>query len=234
MASPEALALSSFADIRLTASQQLLRSRSSVTLQGLQPILPGHSIVVPLDKVTRLCELPEDEMLDLWRATCQTEQELRKQLGSTASNWAVFDGWFAGQPVPHAHVHVVPRKAKDLEKNDQVYVALEQWTPSPRGISETPPAIEWPEDEVRKKRTSDEMAAEAQGYRMAMPGLGSFPEEQAFASHRIPGSHLFYASKSGQSVDTAPWHLAHFCFWRSSPSLMPTILPTHRCAATRR
>ena len=55
--------------------------------------------------------------------------------------------------------------------------------------------------------------------------------------------HNFWLSLAQQSVNTAPWHFAHFCFWRSSPSLMPTVLrlrvlptvlrvlPTHRCAA---
>ena len=56
-------------------------------------------------------------------------------------------------------------------------------------------------------------------------------------------THNFWLSLAQQSVNTAPWHFAHFCFWRSSPSLMPTVLrlrvlptvlrvlPTHRCAA---
>eukprot|EP00434_Breviolum_minutum_P012281 symbB.v1.2.010824.t2/scaffold711.1/size292957/5 len=305
-----------FAETRLTSHNQLLRSGSSVALQDLQPILPGHAVVVPVEKVTRLYELTDDAMLDLWRVTKLASEELRRQHGSTASNWAVFDGWLAGQPVPHAHVHVVPRKPKDLENNDEVYSALEHWTPSPTKDAETPPAIEWPADETRKKRTSiaamldfyravrqvvsrdvdadndsvaavadgapnalvavpvaseatanakakankgcgsrpltisepclglsrdfptslsayldtmslphtwgdeltlaamahlmlrpieacilsDEMALEAQGYRRAMAEHGSFPEEQAFASHRIPQSHLFYASESGLTV----------------------------------
>ncbi|CAK9095435.1 unnamed protein product [Durusdinium trenchii] len=167
-----------FGEMRLASGAVLLRSKSSVALQGLQPILPGHSVVVPWPSATRLCELSEDAM----------------KLESTASNWAVFDGWPAGQPVPHAHVHVVPRKPNDLEKNDQVYEALERWVPSSKGAA-CPPSIEWPEDEARRKRTGEEMAAEALSYRAVMPGSGSFPEEQAFASFQIPGSHIFYASE---------------------------------------
>ncbi|CAJ1331080.1 unnamed protein product [Effrenium voratum] len=189
----------SFAEMRLPVSAQLLRSGSSVALQGLRPILPGHCLVVPERPVPRLRDLPEDAMLDLWRTTLQANQQLLKQLGATASNWAVFDGWQAGQPVQHTHVHVVPRKPKDLERNDEVYEALERWKPSEAEGGEPPP-IAWPTDEARKKRDSEEMAAEAAGYRALLPGESSFPAEQAFASFRIPRSHLFYASPSGLTV----------------------------------
>ncbi len=36
------------------------------------------------------------------------------------------DGTAAGQTVPHVHVHVLPRREGDFERNDDVYVMLEQ------------------------------------------------------------------------------------------------------------
>lgn len=38
---------------------------------------------------------------------------------------AIQDGPAAGQTVPHVHVHVLPRKAGDFEKNDDVYDAID-------------------------------------------------------------------------------------------------------------
>lgn len=34
------------------------------------------------------------------------------------------DGPEAGQSVPHVHIHILPRKAGDFEKNDEIYDAV--------------------------------------------------------------------------------------------------------------
>lgn len=41
--------------------------------------------------------------------------------------WSIFlfqDGPQAGQTVPHVHIHVIPRKSGDFEKNDEIYDAV--------------------------------------------------------------------------------------------------------------
>ena len=35
------------------------------------------------------------------------------------------DGQHAGQSVPHVHVHILPRRPGDFEKNDDVYDAID-------------------------------------------------------------------------------------------------------------
>ena len=34
------------------------------------------------------------------------------------------DGPQAGQTVPHVHIHILPRKRGDFEKNDEIYDAV--------------------------------------------------------------------------------------------------------------
>lgn len=36
------------------------------------------------------------------------------------------DGPEAGQTVPHVHIHVLPRKAGDFKKNDEVYDEIDK------------------------------------------------------------------------------------------------------------
>jgi bis(5'-adenosyl)-triphosphatase len=36
------------------------------------------------------------------------------------------DGPAAGQTVPHVHIHVLPRRPGDFEKNDEVYDELDR------------------------------------------------------------------------------------------------------------
>jgi bis(5'-adenosyl)-triphosphatase len=57
---------------------------------------------------------------------------VQKTLGrvykATAFNVAVQDGRDAGQTVPHVHVHVIPRQAKDMDSRgggDKLYEMLE-------------------------------------------------------------------------------------------------------------
>ncbi|CAE8584683.1 unnamed protein product, partial [Polarella glacialis] len=194
--------------VRIGASKVLLSSPTwlSVALAGLQPIVPGHTVVAPRRLgAVRFCELPEPEMLDLWRTARSTQALLEPHYGATASNWAVFDGAAAGQPLPHAHLHVVPRRPGDFAENDQVYELMERWSPLPL-VPATSAAgpTEWPGDDERRPRSGEDMASEASSYRAALPAEGgaaaAFPEEQAFAKIRIPGSNVFFASETGLTV----------------------------------
>ena len=45
--------------------------------------------------------------------------------GAQALTFAIQDGPAAGQTVPHVHVHVLPRRLGDFERNDQVYDELD-------------------------------------------------------------------------------------------------------------
>jgi bis(5'-adenosyl)-triphosphatase len=61
------------------------------------------------------------------------------------------DGRAAGQSVPHVHVHILPRRFGDFQRNDDVYEELEN-----QNLDKAITA-----DEDRKPRTMEEMAAEA-------------------------------------------------------------------------
>ena len=76
--------------------------------------------------------------------------------GASSITFAIQDGAQAGQTVPHVHVHVMPRKAGDFEKNDEIYDALDKKS------EEMSKALD---QEERKPRTRDEMATEAMAYR---------------------------------------------------------------------
>ena len=50
---------------------------------------------------------------------------LEPHFGAQALTLAIQDGPAAGQTVPHVHVHVLPRRAGDFERNDEVYDAID-------------------------------------------------------------------------------------------------------------
>lgn len=152
-------------------------SSHSLAFCNLRPIVPGHVLVMSKRVAPRLGDLSEAEYTDLWKTVRAVQQILQQchaddTTATAAFNVAVQDGRSAGQSVPHVHVHVLPRRAGDLERNDDIYQELEEWAPSPRAEDDdannnkkTAAQLHVPEDADRRDRTPREMAEEALAYR---------------------------------------------------------------------
>lgn len=78
------------------------------------PVAEGHTLVVPRRHVAGLFELPADEQAGLWRLVAEVRADLAARLTPDGFTVGVNDGAAAGQTVPHAHVHVIPRRAGDV------------------------------------------------------------------------------------------------------------------------
>ncbi len=79
----------------------------------LEPLARGHSLVIPKAHVQLVEDLSPADAAALWSATCEVSARIRRGLGVPATTIAVNNGPAAGQEVPHAHVHVVPRAPGD-------------------------------------------------------------------------------------------------------------------------
>ena len=129
--------------------------------------MPGHLLVAPTEPVQRAIDLADETYDALWALTMEAQADAERQGGAAASNILLKDGPAAGPPLPHLHVHVVPRRPNDLERNDWVFEALDRWAPSDaaqaaRAAIAKPPV---PGESQRRKRTLEEMGIEAAGYR---------------------------------------------------------------------
>ena len=80
----------------------------------IQPVNPGHILVVPNKHFAGLAELPPDTGAHLFRAAQPLAAALRRS-GARCEGVDVFlaDGAAAGQEVFHVHLHVIPRFAHD-------------------------------------------------------------------------------------------------------------------------
>ena len=130
---------------------------------NLRPLVPGHVLICSNRVTPLLSDLEEDEYDDLWRAVRIVQKVLKQQYNCDAFNVAVQDGTGAGQSVPHVHIHILPRYCGDLERNDDIYNALEEWAPRDE-MSTKKPKLDVPEDSERMDRTVEEMAEEAAIY----------------------------------------------------------------------
>ncbi|XP_077429581.1 bis(5'-adenosyl)-triphosphatase isoform X1 [Vanacampus margaritifer] len=132
----------------IKASAVFLQTELSFALVNRKPVVPGHVLVCPLRQVERFRDLRPDEVKDLFSTTQRVANLVEKHFNATSLTIAIQDGPEAGQTVKHVHVHVLPRKAGDFERNDSVYDELQKHD----GQDEDVPS---------KWRSEEEMAAEA-------------------------------------------------------------------------
>jgi len=86
--------------------------RSAGALEDAFPCAPGHLLVTPVRHVARLADLTVAERQDLFalvgRLVCEG------MAGADGITLGMNDGAAAGQTVPHAHVHLIPRTRGDV------------------------------------------------------------------------------------------------------------------------
>ena len=98
----------------LEKSRITLENDCAVAIPDAFPVAEGHMLVVPKRHVASLFNLPEEEQAALWRLVALVRGKLMDELRPDGFNVGVNDGPAAGQTVPHAHVHIIPRRAGDV------------------------------------------------------------------------------------------------------------------------
>ncbi|KAG6003065.1 hypothetical protein E4U21_002418 [Claviceps maximensis] len=187
-------------------NQVFLTTPHSFALVNLKPLVPGHVLVCPLRPHRRLTDLSPAETADLFSTVQRTQRMLARRyfpdtgsrpgpepghLTSGSFTVAVQDGPESGQTVPHVHVHVIPRKAKDVGENpDAIYTKMageegnvggalwdrDHECKCPQEACCRPVAggaMAPIEDADRVARTAEDMQREAELYREVLRDMGS-------------------------------------------------------------
>jgi len=95
------------------AGEEILVEKSRVVaLVDPYPVTSGHALVIPKRHVTRLSDLDEREILQIFECVTVLQSTL-----STADGFNVGfnQGRAAGQSIPHLHCHVIPREEGDVD-----------------------------------------------------------------------------------------------------------------------
>ena len=80
----------------------------------IQPVNPGHVLVVPNRHATYLADLKEDEGAQMFRVAQRLTAALRESgIKCEGVNFFLADGEVAGQEVFHVHLHILPRHVGD-------------------------------------------------------------------------------------------------------------------------
>ena len=104
----------------------------TIAFLDIQPITPGHVLVVPKVHAESLVELSPEDAAQVMRVGQLMDRALRaSELRCEGVNLFVADGKAAGQEVGHVHLHVFPRFEEDgfklpLESSDRATPGREQ------------------------------------------------------------------------------------------------------------
>ncbi|HEX9776167.1 MAG TPA: HIT family protein [Actinomycetota bacterium] len=87
------------------------RSERLVAFLDHRPVFHGHTLLIPIEHHETLLDLPDDALAALALGTRLIARAVRDALAADGTFVAMNNG--VSQSVPHAHVHVVPRRRKD-------------------------------------------------------------------------------------------------------------------------
>ncbi|HEX9564964.1 MAG TPA: HIT family protein [Gemmatimonadaceae bacterium] len=85
----------------------------AIAFMDIQPVNPGHLLVVPREHYESLLDIPVDLARHLFDVTLRLGPIVRRLAGAEGMNVIVNSGTAAGQDVFHYHVHVIPRLPGD-------------------------------------------------------------------------------------------------------------------------
>lgn len=88
----------------------IYENEQTMAFLELQPITPGHIIVIPKTHAESFCELVTEDVEDLMRVGQLMDRALHASaLDCEGVDLVLADGRAAGQDVDHVHLHVFPR-----------------------------------------------------------------------------------------------------------------------------
>lgn len=79
----------------------------------INPVNLGHTLVVPKTHYENLFTIPDTELGILGARVKKVAGAVREALKANGINISMNNGLAAGQVVPHAHIHIIPRYIDD-------------------------------------------------------------------------------------------------------------------------
>lgn len=78
------------------------------------PVTPGHALLIPIRHVATWFDASLDERMALMRAIDVARLAIESKFGADGYNIGINSGEAAGQTIFHLHVHVIPRRRRDV------------------------------------------------------------------------------------------------------------------------
>lgn len=90
------------------------------------PIVQGHCMIIPFEHHEDILSLNDEEYTSFFLFARKVTRFLNQIYTTHEFDWSIQQGKNAGQSVPHLHLHIIPRKAKDLPEGEEWYHKLNE------------------------------------------------------------------------------------------------------------
>jgi diadenosine tetraphosphate (Ap4A) HIT family hydrolase len=94
-------------------ASRVAESDRAIAFLDLQPVTPGHVLVVPRAHAAHLADVDDADGAALWALARRVAAGLRAAGLAEGVNLLLADGAVAWQTVWHVHLHVIPRRRGD-------------------------------------------------------------------------------------------------------------------------
>ncbi len=94
-------------------SERVYEDEQAVAFLDINPVAPGHALLVPRSHHANLLETPHEVLSALMAAAPKVAAALLKATGAEGFNFVQFNGACSGQVVFHIHFHIIPRRPGD-------------------------------------------------------------------------------------------------------------------------
>ncbi|MBO1332653.1 HIT family protein [Streptomyces sp. VRA16 Mangrove soil] len=94
-------------------AQWVARGTTACAIAPLNPLAPGHTLVVPVDHCEGVFDVSPEALTASMALVQQVAVAMRAVLDATGVNILNASGPGSEQSVPHLHFHIVPRWADD-------------------------------------------------------------------------------------------------------------------------
>ena len=94
-------------------STKVYEDGTTVAIMDINPLTPGHVLVMPKAHMENLFDAEEDTVAEVIRAVVRIAKAIGHALKPEGLNLLQANGRAAFQSVPHLHFHLIPRRSGD-------------------------------------------------------------------------------------------------------------------------
>jgi bis(5'-adenosyl)-triphosphatase len=125
MTNPNPTVYCPFCDPSVKASV-FFKKKDFLAIYNIAPVLPGHSLIIPVKHYSGILELSKQELLEFFETARITVRILMKAFNTDSFDWSIQEKPEAGQTIEHLHLHIVPRLKGDLKNPGAWYPLIQQ------------------------------------------------------------------------------------------------------------
>lgn len=106
-------------------ARKVFENKKVLAFLDINPVNPGHTLVIPKKHYLLLTEIPDEELSELIKTVRNLSSIIFKVTNAEGITVTQNNGKSAGQIVPHVHFHIIPRFSGDKLENKWETMKLE-------------------------------------------------------------------------------------------------------------